>query len=95
MRMTMTVLVERKSVQDVALSISDGRWQSQKHNMYHGQYVFGYDNCRIAYIIEGKEERQQVTGGYIGNKRFNVTREKFDEEVEKLKEEGFEVIRTS
>lgn len=54
------ILVERKSVQDLAFSMSDGRWVTQKQKMYHGQYVFGYDNCRMAYIIEGKEEKQTV-----------------------------------
>ena len=88
------ILVERKSVQDVAQSIHDGRWESQKRNMYHGQFVFGYNNCRMAYIIEGKIERQEVSGGYIGNARFQVRREKFDEEISNLESEGFGVIRT-
>ena len=88
------ILVERKSVQDMAFSISQDRWQNQKQRMYAGQYVFGYDNCRIAYIIEGKEEKQQITGGYIGSRRYNVTRERFDEEIAKLETEGFDVLRT-
>jgi hypothetical protein len=76
------ILVERKSIQDVAMSIYDGRWHKQKQRMYYGQYVFGYDNCRMAYIIEGKEETQEVTGGYIGHQKFNVTREQLDQEIE-------------
>jgi hypothetical protein len=31
------ILVERKSVQDVAQSIHDGRWESQKRRMYRGK----------------------------------------------------------
>jgi hypothetical protein len=89
------ILVERKSIQDLAMSIYDGRWHNQKHRMYHGQYVFGYDNCRMAYIIEGKEEAQQVTGDYIGHRKFNVTRERLDQEIENLQKEGFDVLRTT
>jgi ERCC4-type nuclease len=88
------ILVERKSVQDVAMSIHDGRWQSQKHRMYHGQYVFGYGKCRLVFIIEGKLERQQVSHGYVGSHKFKVNQEKFEEEIDKLEEEGFQVIKT-
>jgi ERCC4-type nuclease len=89
------ILVERKSIEDVAISIHDGRWITQKQRMYHGQFVFGYDNSRIAFIIEGKEEKQQVTGGFIGHRKYNVNRERLDEEIENLKSEGFEVLRTT
>lgn len=88
------LLVERKSIQDVALSVDDGRWESQKRRMQRGQYVFGYDVCRIAFIIEGKEERQEVTGGYIGHARHGVTREKLATLVAELEQEGFDVLRT-
>lgn len=88
------ILVERKSIQDIAQSIHDGRWVRQKQRMYHGQYVFGYDNSRIAFVIEGKPEAQQVTGGYIGHRMFNVDRQRLDEEIENLEREGFEVMRT-
>jgi len=88
------VMVERKSVQDVAASIHDGRWQNQKRRMYQGQYVFGYHNCRMAYIIEGNQQSQQLTGGYMGDRRYNVTRDQLDQEIESLEKEGFEVLRT-
>ena len=88
------ILVERKSVQDVAQSIHDGRWQKQKQRMYRGQYLFGYETSRIAFLIEGKAEAQQVTGGYIGHRRFDVDMTRFDEEIQNLKSEGFEVLRT-
>ena len=89
------ILVERQSVQDLAQSIHDGRMDRQKQKMYKGQFVFGYDNCRIAMIIEGKIEKQQVTGGYIGSVRFGVTKEQFEKEVETMKEEGFDVMLTT
>ena len=66
------IVVERKSVQDVAMSIHDGRWKDQKRRMYHAQYVFGYDNCHMVYIIEGNENAQTVSGGYVGARWFNV-----------------------
>lgn len=88
------ILVERKSIEDVAMSIHDGRWKAQKRRMYVGQYVFGYENCRMVFIIEGKDQKQAVTGGYIGHRMFNVNMERLNEEIENLKSEGFEVIRT-
>ena len=88
------LLVERKSIEDIALSISDGRWKSQKQRMYHGQYIFGYGNSRMVFIIEGKEEKQQVTGGYIGHRMHNVDMQRLQDEIENLKSEGFHVLRT-
>jgi ERCC4-type nuclease len=88
------IIVERKSVQDVAMSIHDGRWNSQKRRMYQGQYVFGYENCRMVYIIEGNRNAQAVSGGYVGARWYDVNMERFDQEVENLKAEGFEVLQT-
>jgi hypothetical protein len=67
---------------------------NQKKGMYQGQYVFGYKNCCMAYIIEGRKESQQLSGGYMGQRQFNVSGEKLDEEIENLESEGFEVLRT-
>ena len=88
------IIIERKSIQDVAQSIWDGRWTSQKRRMYQGQYVFGFENCRLAYLIEGRPDGQELTGGAMGQVRFNVTREKLDSELDSLCQEGFEVITT-
>lgn len=89
------ILVERKSVQDVAQSIHDGRWQRQKHRMYVGQHVFGYGNSRMVYIIEGNENKQTVSGGFVGARWFEVNKEKLSEEIENLEQEGFDVLRTT
>jgi len=86
------IIIERKSIQDVAQSIWDGRWNSQKIRMYQGQYVFGYENCRLSYLIEGHADGQELTGGVIGQVHFNVSRAKLDLELENLSKEGFEVI---
>ena len=88
------ILVERKSVQDVAQSIHDGRWKRQKRRMYHGQYVFGYDNCRMVFIIEGNENKQLVSGGYIAARHFDVDKERLHTEISNLQQEGFAVIQT-
>ena len=88
------LLIERKSVQDVAASIHDGRWQSQKQRMYQGQYVFGYENCRMAYIIEGEKRTQLLTGDLVGQTEFNVTGDRLDEEIEQLGSQGFDVLQT-
>lgn len=89
------IIVERKSIVDVALSIHDGRWEKQKERMYQGQYVFGYENCRMVYIIEGNEDKQAVSGGYIGARWFEVDKGKLQEEISDLKAEGFDVLRTT
>jgi hypothetical protein len=62
---------------------------------YHGQYVFGYGQSRLAFIIEGKQERHQVTGGFIGNAAFQVSLDRLNKELDNLKTEGFDVLRTS
>jgi hypothetical protein len=36
---------------------------------------------------------QQVTGDYIGHRKFNVTRERLVQESENLEKEGFDVLR--
>jgi ERCC4-type nuclease len=88
------IIVERKSIQDVAMSIYDGRWTNQKRRMYVGHYIFGYDNCRMVYIIEGNENAQTVSGDYVGARWFNVNKERLQEEIANLQSEGFEVLRT-
>ena len=88
------IIIERKSIQDVAHSIHDNRWTTQKLRMYKGQYLFGYGNCRMVYIIEGNQQRQQLTGGLVGKIWHNVPAERLQQELDNLQSEGFEVIRT-
>eukprot|EP00980_Cylindrotheca_fusiformis_P008118 scaffold1727_cov133-Cylindrotheca_fusiformis.AAC.21 len=82
------VIIERKSIQDIAQSIYDGRWANQKKRMYQGQYVFGYNNCCMAYIIEGRKDTQELSDGYIGQRQFNVSSEALDQAIEELESEG-------
>ena len=88
------IIVERKSIQDVAQSIWDGRWISQKLRMYQGQYVFGFDSCRMGYLIEGHADSQELTDGAMGQRHFNVSRTQLDSEIENLQSQGFEVLTT-
>ena len=88
------VLIERKSIFDGAHSMYDGRWERQKHRMYQGQYVFGYENCRMAYIIEGEKRTQLLTGDLVGHTEFNVTGDRLDKEIEELGSQGFDVLHT-
>lgn len=69
------IIIERKSIQDVAQSIWDGRWTSQKQQMYQGQYVFRLDRCQMACLIEGRADGQELTDGSISQTQFKVNRE--------------------
>ena len=89
------ILVERKAIEDIARSIHDGRWNAQKKRMYQGQYVFGYENCRMIYMIEGNLKRQQVTGGYVGSFDYGLHTQDIEREIANLESEGFEVLRTT
>ncbi len=88
------IIIERKSIQDVAQSIWDGRWVSQKLRMYQGQQVFGFECSRLAYLIEGHADGQELTGGAMGQLHFRVNRAQLEAEVRNLESEGFEVFST-
>ena len=50
------ILIERKTAEDVANSLHDGRWERQQRSMRRAQYVLGGGperRCQISYIIEG------------------------------------------
>ena len=68
------ILVERKSIEDIAHSIYDGRWERQKQRMYIGQFVFGYGDeaSKLCFLVEGMEDKHQVTGGFIGNRYVDL-----------------------
>lgn len=48
-----------------------------------------------SYIIEGNENKQLVSGGNVGASWYNVDKEKLQAEIENLKSEGFDVLRTT
>ena len=63
------VLIERKSIEDVAHSLFDGRWEKQQHNMRKAQYVLGGGEarkCHLCYLIEGDIDRTITHGGFVG-----------------------------
>lgn len=63
------ILIERKTAEDVAGSIHDGRWDRQKRSMRKAQHVLGGGparRCQICYIIEGEATKKKVHGGNVG-----------------------------
>eukprot|EP00547_Thalassionema_nitzschioides_P008436 CAMPEP_0194227436 /NCGR_PEP_ID=MMETSP0156-20130528/42854_1 /TAXON_ID=33649 /ORGANISM="Thalassionema nitzschioides, Strain L26-B" /LENGTH=437 /DNA_ID=CAMNT_0038959917 /DNA_START=2287 /DNA_END=3602 /DNA_ORIENTATION=+ len=64
--------------------------------MYKGQCVFGYDTAdtQIVYLIEGNENQPLVSGNYVGSRGYNVHKDRLQNELQLLEEEGFTVIRT-
>lgn len=68
------VIIERKTLEDVAKSLVDGRWERQQRNMRKAQYILGGANrkCHLCYIIEGDIDRVTVHGGYVGRRADGV-----------------------
>jgi len=67
------VMVERKSVDDVANSLADGRWQRQQRNMRIAQYLLGGGKkrkCQMSYLIEGDVSKRTVHGGNVGRRSW-------------------------
>lgn len=67
------VLIERKSIEDVAHSLHDGRWGSQQQKMRKAQYVLGGGDarkCQICYLIEGDVDKTIAHGGFVGRSNF-------------------------
>ena len=63
------VLIERKSIEDVAHSLFDGRWESQQRRMRKAQYVLGGGDarkCQLCYLIEGDVDKTIAHGGFVG-----------------------------
>jgi len=69
------VLIERKSIEDVAHSLSDGRWGRQQYNMRKAQYVLGGGaerRCQLCYLIEGDPSLRTVHGGFVGRRSWGI-----------------------
>lgn len=69
------VIIERKTLEDVAKSLVDGRWERQQRNMRKAQYVLGGGaerKCHLCYLIEGDIDRVTVHGGYVGRRADGV-----------------------
>ena len=90
------VLIERKSVEDVACSISDGRWLAQQRRMMAARQIGGdYAGCRLVYIIEGDAKQRRVHGGGVGRANLHVSLEQVEHEIASLAGKGFEVVTTT
>jgi ERCC4-type nuclease len=71
------ILIERKSIDDLAGSLVDGRWESQQRNMRKAQYVLGKGEqrwCQICYIVEGEAGKRVVHGGAVARTSWDVVR---------------------
>jgi hypothetical protein len=71
------VLIERKSVEDVASSLFDGRWESQQKKMRKAQYVLGGGDarkCHLCYLIEGDVDKTIAHGGFVGRSNHRKVR---------------------
>ena len=68
------VIIERKTLEDVAKSLVDGRWERQQRNMRKAQYILGgaERKCHLCYVIEGDLDRVTVHGGYVGRRADGV-----------------------
>ena len=69
------ILIERKSIEDVAHSLADGRWQRQQHSMRKAQFVLGGGEarrCQMCYLIEGDASMRIVHGGFIGRRAWGI-----------------------
>uniref|UniRef100_A0A6S8W6Q1 Crossover junction endonuclease MUS81 n=1 Tax=Chaetoceros debilis TaxID=122233 RepID=A0A6S8W6Q1_9STRA len=91
------VLVERKSVEDVAASLYDGRWDRQQRSMRKAQYILGGGDerkCHICYLIEGDIERKIVHGGYVGRRSWQKTPQDVKNAIASLPGLGFSVMES-
>jgi len=91
------VLIERKSAEDVAGSLHDGRWERQQRNMRKAQYVLGDGHarrCQICYIIEGDPNKRKVHGGNVGRRTWFQSVDDCESAISELPLLGFSVMRS-
>jgi len=91
------ILIERKTADDVASSLHDGRWERQQRSMRKAQWVLGGGSarrCQICYIIEGDANKKKVHGGNVGRRAYSQSVEDVEHAIEQLPELGFSVMRT-
>ena len=93
-------IIERKSLVDVARSISDGSWSGQKKKMRKAQFVLcggaggERERVKMIYIIEGRiQDLTLIDKKWVGQRAYEVTIDKLKEEVKELEQE-FRVIVT-
>jgi len=91
------ILIERKTAEDVAASLADGRWRRQQHSMRKAQYVLGGGSgrkCQICYLIEGDASRRTVHGGRVGRMAWNQSLEDVEAAIAELPSLGFSVMKS-
>lgn len=91
------ILIERKTSEDVAGSLHDGRWERQQRTMRKAQFVLGDGparRCQICYIIEGDANKRKVHGGNVGRRTYFQSVEDVENATEQLPLLGFSVMRS-
>jgi len=91
------ILIERKTADDLAGSLHDGRWERQQRSMRKAQYVLGGGEarkCQICYIIEGDANKRKVHGGNVGRRSWFQSVEDVENAIESLPSLGFSVMRS-
>jgi len=91
------ILIERKTTDDVAASLHDGRWERQKISMRKAQWVLGGGaarRCQICYIIEGDANKKKVHGGNVGRRTYFQSVEDVENAIGQLPAQGFSVMKT-
>ncbi|KAL7531615.1 hypothetical protein ACHAXR_007312 [Thalassiosira sp. AJA248-18] len=91
------ILIERKTVDDVASSLHDGRWERQQRSMRKAQYVLGGGparRCQICYIVEGDAAKRTVHGGNVGRRTYFQSLEDVESAIEQLPSLGFSVMKS-
>jgi ERCC4-type nuclease len=76
-----TVIIERKTLTDLAASIKDGRYREQSFRL---QKALEENNCKIIYMIEGNLDL------YVGN----ISKETLVKTMYSLSNKGFQVFLT-
>lgn len=90
------ILIERKRMEDIASSLSDGRWERQQRGMRKAQFVLGGGekrNCKICYLIEGSIKKTTIHGGFVGNRAYGKTIQDVENAIASLPRLGFSVLR--
>jgi len=89
-------LVERKSIEDVAHSVADGRWERQQRNMRQAQYILGGPDrkCHIGYLVEGDASNVVVHGGKVGRTSWGQSEEDVEKAIDSLSKLGFFIMRS-
>ncbi|EJK72719.1 hypothetical protein THAOC_05720, partial [Thalassiosira oceanica] len=87
------ILIERKTAEDVASSLHDGRWERQQRNMRKAQFVLGGGPARRCQICCDPSKRT-VHGGNVGRRNWSQSVDDVENAIGTLPSLGFSVMRS-